>query len=59
MNAACDAWRYTEQLQIPAVVFGGGSITSSHAKNEHISFADLQKAATSLILFIDKWSGLK
>ena len=59
MNAACDAWRYTEQLQIPAVVFGGGSITSAHAKNEHISFADLQKAATTLILFIEQWSGLK
>jgi acetylornithine deacetylase len=59
MNAACDAWRYTEQLKIPAVVFGGGSITTAHARNEHMPFADLKKAATALVLFIDQWSGLK
>jgi acetylornithine deacetylase/succinyl-diaminopimelate desuccinylase-like protein len=58
MNASCDSWRYTEQLGIPAVVFGGGTITSAHSADEHIVFEDLQKAAASLIIFIEKWSGL-
>jgi acetylornithine deacetylase len=58
MNASCDSWRYTEQLGIPAVVFGGGTITSAHGPDEYISLEDVRKAAESLILFIEKWSGL-
>jgi len=58
MNASCDSWRYTEQLRIPAVVFGGGTIATAHAVDERIGLADLRNAAETLILFIDKWSGL-
>lgn len=58
MNASCDSWRYAEQLGIPTVVFGGGTITSAHSADESIVFEDLQKAAASLIIFIEKWSGL-
>lgn len=59
MNASCDAWRYSEQLKIPTVVFGGGSISTAHSREEHIKIEDIKKAATALILFLDKWSGLK
>jgi acetylornithine deacetylase len=58
MNASCDSWRYTEQLGIPAVVFGAGSITKAHAKDEHILIDDIRRAALALVYFIDKWSGL-
>lgn len=59
MNASCDSWRYSEQLRIPAVVFGGGSIATAHAVDEQIGLDDLRRAAETLILFIDKWSGLR
>jgi acetylornithine deacetylase len=58
MNASCDAWRYSQQAKIPAIVFGAGSITSAHAKDEHIDIDDIKKAALALIYFIDRWSGL-
>ncbi len=58
MNASCDSWRYTEQLGIPAVVFGAGSITKAHAVDEHIAISDIRRAALALIYFIEQWSGL-
>jgi acetylornithine deacetylase len=57
MNASCDSWRYTEQLGIPAVVFGPGSISTSHGKEENVSIDDLGRAAAALISFLAKWSG--
>lgn len=59
MNASCDSWRYTEQLGIPAVVFGPGSITTSHGVQENVPVDELRKAALALIDFIDAWSGFK
>ncbi len=58
LNASCDSWRYSEQLGIPAVVFGGGSITAAHSDEEHIPVEAIAKAAQTLILFIQNWSGL-
>lgn len=58
MNASCDAWRYSEQLHIPTVVFGLGSINIAHSKDEHVDIFEIPKAALALIHFIDKWSGL-
>jgi acetylornithine deacetylase/succinyl-diaminopimelate desuccinylase-like protein len=57
MNASCDSWRYSEQLGIPAVVFGAGSITAAHARDEHVALDDIQRTACALIYFIDRWSG--
>jgi acetylornithine deacetylase len=59
MNASCDAWRYTEGLGIPAVVFGVGSIGTAHGKDERVAVADIRKAAAALIRFLDQWSGLE
>lgn len=58
MNASCDSWRYTEQLGIPAVVFGAGTIDAAHSALEHIPIEEIRKAALALVLFIEKWSGL-
>lgn len=59
MNASCDAWRYSVQLKIPAIVFGGGSISTAHSKEENIPIEHIKKGAMALINFIYKWSGLK
>jgi len=58
MNASCDSWRYSEQLGIPAVVFGGGSISSAHSVDEQMALEDIRKAALALIYFMQDWSGL-
>ena len=58
MNASCDAWRYSEQLHIPAIVFGAGSIATAHARDEQVSVEDMRRAALALVCFIRKWSGL-
>jgi acetylornithine deacetylase/succinyl-diaminopimelate desuccinylase-like protein len=58
MNASCDAWRYTEQLGIPAVVFGPGALSAAHSRDERIIIDDIRRAALALICFIDLWSGL-
>jgi acetylornithine deacetylase len=59
MNASCDAWRYTEGLKIPAVVFGPGSLATAHGRDEMVAVADIRKAAVALIEFIGRWSGLE
>ncbi len=59
MNASCDSWRYTEQLGIPAVVFGPGSISTSHGTQENVPVDDLARAALTIIFFLDTWSGFK
>ena len=58
MNASCDAWRYSQQLNIPTIVFGGGSLSTAHSREEFIHSEEIGKAASVLINFIHKWSGL-
>jgi len=58
MNASCDAWRYSHQLGIPAVVFGPGSISTAHSARETIALDDIGRAATALLYFLDDWSGV-
>ncbi len=59
MNASCDAWRYSEGLRIPAVVFGPGSLGTAHGRDEKVAVSDIRKAAVALIGFIAKWNGFK
>lgn len=58
MNASCDSWRYSDQLGIPAVVFGPGSISTAHSARETIALADIGRAAAALLNFLDDWSGM-
>lgn len=57
MNASCDAWRYSQQLNIPAVVFGPGSLAAAHSSEESIAVEDIARAAEALINLIEIWTG--
>jgi len=59
MNASCDSWRYSEQLGIPAVVFGPGSISTAHGVQENVPVDEIRKAAQAVIYFIGEWSGFE
>ncbi len=59
MNASCDSWRYSEQLGIPAVVFGPGSISSAHGIQENVPIDEIRRAALAVIHFIGDWSGFE
>jgi acetylornithine deacetylase len=51
MTASCDAFFYNNQLDIPTVVFGPGSLGVAHSKDEQIPLAELGKAAAVLAAF--------
>ena len=48
MTASCDAWFYNNQLGIPTVVYGAGTLKVAHSKDEQLAFQDLAEAATLL-----------
>ena len=51
MTASCDAWMYNNQLEIPTVVFGPGSLGVAHSDREQIALEDLLGAAQALVRF--------
>ena len=57
MTASCDSWLYNNQLGIPTVVYGPGSLSVAHSREEHIRMDDIEKAAVSLIQFAANWCG--
>jgi acetylornithine deacetylase len=59
MTASCDAWLYNNQLNIPTVVFGGGSLGVAHSAQENMPLADLAKAATVIANLAIDWCGSK
>lgn len=52
MTAACDAWLYNNQVGIPTVVFGPGSILNAHSKEEQISMDEILQAAEILADYV-------
>lgn len=52
MTASCDAWFYNNQLGIPTLVFGAGSLKVAHSIKENIAISDIGKAAEILLNFI-------
>jgi acetylornithine deacetylase len=52
MTASCDAWFYNNQLNIPTLVFGAGSLKVAHSVNECIAAADIGRTAEILVNFI-------
>ena len=52
MTASCDAWLYTNQLGIPSVVYGPGSLAVAHSKDEHIRMTDIAASAAVLLHFL-------
>ena len=57
MTASCDAWLYNNQLNIPTVVFGGGSLSVAHSNTEHMPIAELAAAAETLAALAVRWCG--
>ncbi|MCG3178482.1 MAG: Acetylornithine deacetylase [Phycisphaerae bacterium] len=45
MTASCDAWLYNNQLDIPTLVFGGGSLSVAHSNREKMEIDQLARAA--------------
>lgn len=58
-TASADSWLYNNQLRIPTVLFGPGSLAYAHSNEEHVRMDEICKAAVILIQFIDRWCGLE
>lgn len=55
LTGSCDAWLYANQLGIPTVVFGAGSLDRAHSNEEQIALADIERAAEILVHLICDW----
>ncbi|NQT93248.1 MAG: M20/M25/M40 family metallo-hydrolase [Lentisphaerae bacterium] len=58
MTASCDAWMYNNQLDIPTVVYGPGSLKVAHSKDEQIALADMAEAAVLLTEVTKQYCGV-
>lgn len=52
MTASCDAWFYNNQLEIPTVVYGAGTLKVAHSKEEQLALKDLADSAVLLSSFV-------
>jgi len=59
MTASCDAWFYNNQLSIPTVVFGPGSLRWAHTREEQIAIPEIARAAEAILLSILNSTGLR
>jgi acetylornithine deacetylase len=57
MTASCDSWLYNNQLKIPSLVFGPGSLLFAHTTDEQIGSEEISQAATILVRFLADWCG--
>ena len=57
MPASCDAWFYNNQLGIPTVVAGPGTLAVAHSKDEQIDMQQIAKAAGTLVNFLMDYCG--
>ncbi len=55
MTASCDAWFYNNQLGIPTVVYGAGTLKVAHSKEEQLALKDLADAAVLLSSFVHNY----
>jgi acetylornithine deacetylase len=55
MTASCDAWLYNNQLKIPTIVFGPGSLKYAHSNEEQIVFQEIMDASEILCDFVRKY----
>ncbi|MCD6365203.1 MAG: M20/M25/M40 family metallo-hydrolase [Planctomycetes bacterium] len=55
MTASCDSWFYSNQLDIPTIIFGGGSLSVAHSNEEHMPIAQLAGASEALVNMALKW----
>lgn len=57
-NVSCDARLYAKVGGMPTIVFGPGSITEAHAKDERIELSQIECAAEILVRFVLRWCGI-
>ena len=57
MTASCDSWFYNNQLRVPTVVFGPGSLRFAHSNEEQIGLDEIGEAAVILVRFLAEWCG--
>ena len=57
MTESCDSWFYNNQLRIPTVVFGPGSLRFAHTNEEQIGLDEIGRAAVILARFLLEWCG--
>ena len=57
MPASCDAWFYSNLINVPAVVIGSGTLGVAHSSQEQIPVESLVKGAEVLARAIADWCG--
>jgi len=55
MTASCDACYYSGFLKIPTVVWGPGSLSVAHSREEHIRPEEIAQAAETLLAFLPRY----
>lgn len=55
LNVSCDARLHTKRANIPAVIFGPGSLTVAHSAEEHIEWNKVLQAAKVLTHTVLQW----
>ncbi|MHC4885383.1 MAG: M20 family metallopeptidase [Planctomycetota bacterium] len=55
MTASCDSWFYNNQLGIPSVVYGPGTLGVAHSNEEQIPLAAIAEAGGVLTAFAAAW----
>ena len=56
MTASCDSWFYNNQLGIPTVVFGPGTLRFAHSNEEQIRMDEIAHAAVVLVRMMERWT---
>ena len=57
MPASCDAWFYTNLIDVPAVVIGSGTLGVAHSSQEQIGVREIVEGAEVLARAIIDWCG--
>jgi acetylornithine deacetylase len=57
LTASCDSWFYNNQLGIPTVVYGPGTLRYAHSNEEQIALAEIAEAGCVLTDFAAQWCG--
>lgn len=55
MTASCDSWMYNNQLGIPTVVYGPGTLGYAHTNEEQIAVREIADAGCVLADFALRW----
>ena len=57
LTASCDSWLYNNQLGIPTVVYGPGTLRFAHSNEEQIAISEIAEAGCVLTDFAAQWCG--